>query len=543
MRIFSHRRRHPALLIAVACSTVAIALASCGEQENPEPMAPDSNAPLEGEINVDRFEIAAGRARTVVGDLVLTADEIVIAGTLRVEPGVSVSLVAKRAIRITGSIEPDTSVAARSALGATGLGRHDPSAVLAAPQPGAAPAAANTFLLVANAIRHSGRIELPVDTDLLAAGIGGLLLGSTSIWLQGPVATRAQDGPTELRDGGPSGSIEIGTDRAVQAAGDLVGGAPTTIAAPFATVLVSDTVRTGTGGRGGADRSGTSTVGQTLAFRASSGGDAGDILIEALGAVDLTGGAVIAGDGGTGGDVGGPEAARAADGDARGESGENLRAETGHGGDGGSIVLDGGSIVGATAVMPGRPGPAGSAFVAAGRGGPGGGGGDATILVGTPGVAGTGPAGSPGVSFVTRLELKSGGNGGDSDSAGMTGGAGGTVQIRARDNRRVSLHWLVIDGYGNAGHGFDGCVAESDVPGTGGGDAGTVDGQDGFVAIFADTLVTVFINGGITNSFGGGDGGDGLVPGSRGFGGWFIKNREASRKVGEDGISGVTCPP
>lgn len=507
-------------------------------------MAPDSNAPLEGEISVDRFEIPEGGARTVIGDLVLTAtEEIVIAGTLRVEAGVSVSLVAKRAIRITGSIEPDTLAAARSALGATGLGWRDPNAVLAAPQPGAAPAAANSFLLVANAIRHSGRIELPVDTDLLAAGVGGLLFPPTSIWLQGPVATQAQDAPTELRTGGPSGSIEIGTDRAIRAAGELVGGAPTTIAAPFATVLVSDTVRTGTGGQGGTDRRGAATVGQTLAFVASNAGDAGDILIESVGLIDLTGGALIGGDGGTGGSVGGPETARAADGDARGESGENLRAETGDGGDGGSIGLEGGSIEGAAAAIPGRAGPAGSAFVAAGSGGPGGPGGAATILFGAPGAVGTGPAGSSSVPSVTRLELKNGGNGGDSDSAGMTGGVGGTVLIRAGDTRRVPLHWLVIDGYGNAGHGYDGCLAEPDTSGTGGGDAGTVEGQDGFVAIFADTLVTVFNNGGITNSFEGGDGGDGLVPGSRGFGGLLIKNREAPRKVGDDGISGVICPP
>jgi hypothetical protein len=544
MRIFSHRRGSPARFVPLGCAIVALALANCGGQENPELIAPPSNAPLEGEINVDRFEIPEGRARTVIGDLVVTAaDEVVIAGTMRVEPGVSVSLVTKGEIRITGSIEPDTAAAKQSAFAGTGAPRRDPSdAGLAEPLEGAVPAAANSFVLVANAIRHSGRIEITPDTDLLAAGVGGLLYAPTSIRLEGPVTTKGLAG-TEARDGGPSGSIEIGTDRAVRIARDLIGGSPTTLAAPFATVLVSDTVRTGAGGRGGSDHSGTVTVGQTLTFKASSGGDAGDILIEAITGIDLTGGALIAGDGGTGGDVGGPESMRATDGDARGESGQNLRAETGHGGDGGSVVLESASIVGVAAAKPGRPGPAGSAFVAAGSGGPGGGGGTATILVGAPGAAGTGPGGSPGISPVTRIELKSGGNGGDSDSAGMAGGNGGAVVIGGRDNRAAALHWLVIDAYGNAGQGFDGCVMEPEVPGTGGGDAGTVAGQDGYVAIYADVLVNVLNNGGITNSFSGGNGGDGLTAGSRGFGGLFIKNQQAPQKVGEDGISGVTCPP
>ncbi len=522
MRIFSHfvlRRGFVALAL--------FAFLGCGDTKNPDPVSPDTSGPLEGDLHVQSFDLPQESERSVSGNLKIFADDLIsIRGTLRVKPGASVTLVAEDSIWISGTIEPDT---------ATALSRFARSA--GGP---AASAATASFIMASNAITVTGRIALSPDTDFLASGIRMLFRESPRITIGGKIETSALDAGSTRAGGGRSGAIEIGTDRAVRAASDQAPGTPTTMAAAFFVVRVTDTLRTGNGGRGGDDRGGTLIAGDARAFTASDGGPAGDILIEATGEIDVSLARLLPGNGGAGGNAGDSLAARGEDGDAPGASGQNMRAESGHGGGGGSIGLEAPSVMASPPQPPGRGGAGGSAFVSAGNGGPGGDGGDVSIFLGAPGTAGTGQASAPAIPPVTRVQLFGGANGGDSDRSPVFGGAGGYVQIKSRDNRRAVLHRLRIDGYGNAGSGFGGCASEPPVGGTGGGDAATVPAQDQFVAVFADTFVTVFGNTDITDSFRGGDGGEGPTPGARGTGGFSLMNRLLLR-IGADGITGESC--
>jgi len=522
MRIFSHAylRRSLALF-------AFLALAGCGDTENPDPVSPDGDGPLEGDIHVESFDLPEGRERAVTGTLKIFADDVIsIRGTLRVEPGATVTLVAEDSIWIGGTIVPDAATSLSRFAG-----RADGAGALAATA---------SFLVASNAIDIAGDISLPPDTDFLASGIRMLFRESPRIAVRGTIETTSLDATGTRLDGGRSGAIEIGTVRAVNAASDQAPGTPTTMAATFFAVRVADTLRTGDGGRGGDDRAGTLIAGDARAFTASDGGAAGDISIRATGGIDASLGWLLAGNGGAGGDAGDSLSARGEDGDSTGASGQNMRAESGHGGDGGSIGLDAPTVSASAAQSPGRGGVGGSAFVSAGNGGPGGEGGDVSIFLGAPGPAGTGPASAPPLPPETRVQLRGGANGGDSDRASRFGGRGGYVQIKSRDNRRAVLHRLRIESYGNAGSGFDGCGSEPQVGGTGGGDAATVPAQEQFVSVFADTLVTVFGNVDITDSFRGGDGGDGTSPGARGSGGFSLTNRLRSR-IGADGITGDSC--
>jgi len=529
MRNFSHidsSTPRRALALALAAAAIA-ALAGCGETENPGPVSPDGDGPLEGDIHVQNFDLPEGRDRAVTGTLKIFADDrISIRGTLRIRPGATVTLVAEDSIWIGGTIKPDTATAF-ARLAALDAGAH------------AASATAN-FLIASNAIAITGDISLPPDTDFLASGIRMLFRESPRITVAGKIETKSLGAATARLDGGRSGAIEIGSDRAVRAAGDQAPGTPTTMAATFFIVRVSDTLRTGDGGRGGDDKTGTLVAGNARAFTASDGGAAGDIVIEATGEIDASLGRLVAGNGGAGGSAGDSLAARGEDGGAPGEPGQNIRAESGHGGEGGSIDLEAATVSASPVAVPGRGGVAGGVFVSAGNGGPGGGGGDVTILLGAPGSAGTGGGAAPPIPPETRVQLRDGGNGGDSADSLRFGGAGGYVQIKSRDNRRAFLHRLRIENYGNAGAGFDGCASNPPRGGTGGGDAGTVPAQDGFVAVFADTSVTVFGNTEFTDSFRGGDGGRGTTPGARGTGGFSLMNRLLGR-IGADGITGETC--
>ncbi|MFN0149967.1 MAG: hypothetical protein ACKVU1_04535 [bacterium] len=523
MRNFSHLILRPGFAIWALLS-----FAGCGETQNPDPVSPSTSGPLEGDLHFQRFDIPEAGERFVTGNVKIFAEDVIsIRGTMRVRPGVTVTLVAEDSIWIGGTIKPDTGMAvSRSARSA------DEATISAA---------TSSFIVAANGIGIDGRIALPPDTDFLAAGIFKFSLANPRIAIGGTIETSALDAASTRAGGGRSGAIEIGTARAVRAVADQVQGTPTAGARTFFSVHVSDTLRTGDGGRGGDDRVGTLIVGDTRAFTASDGGAAGDIVLSATGEIDVSLARLLPGNGGAGGDAGDSLAARGVDGVAPGASGQNMRAESGHGGDGGSIELEAAMVVPFPPQAPGRGGAGGSVFLSAGNGGPGGDGGDASIFLGAPGAAGTGRTNAPAIPPVTRVLLLGGANGGDSDRPQFFGGDGGYVQIKSRGNRRTLLHRLRIDGYGNAGAGYSGCASEPQVGGTGGGDAATVPAQDQFVSVFADTSVTVFGNTNITGSFRGGDGGDGITPGARGTGGFSFMNRTFLQRIGDDGITGESC--
>src|SRR5207247_880749 len=81
-------------------------------------------------------------------------------------------------------------------------------------------------------------------------------------------------------------------------------------------------------------------AGQSVTFKASSGGRGGDIAIAAVTAIDLTGAVLMAGHGGRGGRAYLPDHPWMMDGVGRGQPGQDLISSSGDGGEGGSILLN-----------------------------------------------------------------------------------------------------------------------------------------------------------------------------------------------------------
>jgi len=126
---------------------------------------------------------------------------------------------------------------------------------------------------------------------------------------------------------------------------------------------------------------------------------------------------------------------------------------------------------------------------------------------------------------VGALDLMRGGRGGKGKDSKHPGGDGGSVQVREPEDHLAGP--VDIVSYGNGGHGFDGCGSAT-TNATAGGDAGafTVTGQQRRSAFISD-------------SFNGGDGGDGHPPGlggERGATSAAVKRALDSFQAGDPGV-------
>jgi hypothetical protein len=489
----------------------------------------DCPVPISGILNLTDLTIPAGSNRIVVGDLnVFASGDIRIDGTLSVRHGVAVNLFALTSLTINGSVEPAPGAVGAAAQAGAGadVARCGEPQVREARQP--------PLILDVGTLTLSGQLLATTDILIATHGLDSVVTISGSI--KTARGTNARDRDTA---GGNSGSIEVGSARA-NAAADAAARAAGTTDIPAArspkTLVVAGRMETGAGGDGYTDTTGVHFDG-ALELRGTDGGNSGEILL--LAERNDIGPSVFTGDGGRGGDAGHDTHARDY------PKAEDLIFCTGNGGNSGQIIGDIGRLD-----AEGRGGAAGSVYASAGNGILSSfdlDGGDACGTVGlrgndpgTPDVPHLKPGASPTGTF------RNGGNGGRPFSADRDGGVGGYVKIAGadgfllngivscllRDMPPPSLVPVVLDNYGNGGHGFDGC---SVLPHGGGTDGGA----GGFLQLFGNPYVQ------IGSIFHGGDGGDGdpavpRGPGAGGAGGSLYDQRGTAGRF-PDGAPGQPC--
>jgi hypothetical protein len=441
--------------------------------------------PISGVMNVQQFKIAAGETRTVTGDLIVNStDDLVIDGQLLVTPGARVALYSEKDVIIHGVVKP-APTRARS----TREGEPPADLVIASRNVDISPQTA------------------PFPVELAGEGGSALITttaanGRVSI-SQEIIARRGKYSDSRTVNGGSGGNIEIGTQKAIDAAvADGKAGAVTPL-----TIAVTSKLQAGDGGWGLTDYKGIQTPG-LFDLRGTDGGRGGDINLSA-GTVTAVDAILVPGRGGPGGGADGP---KAADGAAPGEKGSNLKAHSGSGGRGGVATVKGQRRV------EGGGGKAGDIRAAAGNGGPGGRGGDSTIEVGAPG---SGLSENEAV-----VSLVNGGNGGNAGAPFQNGGDGGSVVLTVatrHDGTAGRTAAVVTNSYGRGGNGYSGCTNPTTV-GTNGGHGGSFTGPQSLYFPHPEAFV-------------GGNAGDGVPPGVKGRGG-----TEALTGVKfDDGRPGVTC--
>jgi hypothetical protein len=162
--------------------------------------------------------------------------------------------------------------------------------------------------------------------------------------------------------------------------------------------------------------------------------------------------------------------------------------------------------------------------VRAGNGASGGNGGTTTVTVGNQGQDGTAanlPVARP---TAAAIDLESGGSGGPATTA-VSGGNGGAVSVAAPEGGPASAD-LTFESYAIGGNGYNGCSQTPFVPGTAGGNGGSLNVHR--VPYVAST-----------ESFDGGNGGNGSPPGAFGQGG----SDDLDRLAGINGAPGNSCTP
>lgn len=458
-----------------------------------------------GVVETTRFEIAAGETRTVSRDLVVKASEdIVIAGTLRIEPGVDVLLYAQGALTIDGRIEAAPArggVSRRRQSGGDG-----PKLVMGSNR---------------TDLGEGGFVSAETDVFVFAAG------SRARITLRGYCS--ANDAPDATGRGEPGqdgNDMEIGTDRTVAEMGrrGLEAFRPVSVTLAY-TGSDSPLVRAAHGGDGFHDDTGIRT-GRDVALEGTPGGAGGSVSIAAE-TIELQGGSLLAGQGGAGGRAGAPAGVRAQDAVGLGEAGGRVVARGGSGGAGGSVFLTGTVTGSGTQARPGYGGHAGAVTAASGNGGPGGDGGAMTITLGRGGLKGTGernyPPAEDGKPAVVTIQ--GGGHGGDSEEPERPGGQGAQVAMTTPEPVSPALDAASrIADFGDGGDGFNGCFMKPMRNGTVGGKGGTITTPSG---------EAIRLESGLN----GGDGGDGMpLQGERGFGGVINAGKQ-----GQDGVRGGPC--
>jgi hypothetical protein len=293
-----------------------------------------------------------------------------------------------------------------------------------------------------------------------------------------------------------------------------------TVAVP-SLVLVISSVRSGAGGDGAKDEVGVRTAEEAL-YESGDGGDGGDVRLDGAD-VHLGGGhdRLISGWGGSGGAIN----AKGRDGVVLGESGENVRLVVGKGGNGGDIRING--------ELPplgksdfGQGGIPGAFIAEAGNGAPSGDGGNLEVIVGNPGVRRSDNA-LPNENSWPEVRIR-GGNGGAAAAATTPAGQGGTFWISSPDFTKAAVRRVLLQGAGKGGDGYNGCKLNPTDRGSNGGTAKTL--------TMKGLLHTTE-----SPSFTGGHGGHGDLakggPGMRGIGGFD----DFGNKLGQDGNQGLGC--
>jgi hypothetical protein len=464
--------------------------------------------PISGEITGADFIIPAGQTRTAVGDLtVRTTNSIVIDGTLLIVPGSTVKLFTDGDSFIRGRIAPTNRSAEVRGRGTNSGDFYH---------------CADNITLTPQGILGGG---------ITAAGPGDSIVMSTNgdgtgtINISAELETQSGEHST-TRDvpGGSAGVIILGTSSAtvrLRTNGHPQAGTPRT-------VIISGTLKTGRGGNGFSDLTGT-LLPNRLDLKGTNGGSGGSIAVEATETVNLAAATIVPGDGGTGGSCGSVNApARAPSGTAAGQKGLDVRAETGSGGSEGFLLagLNANTYVPPAAEPETTQGASGGAYVAAGDGGPAGDGGATTIVMGTPG-ASTFNTGAYG-----EIALTDGGNGGASNTVFVNGGNGGGVTISFRPAFDVNgfKTQARFQNYGRGGAGFNGCLTTPLRPGSNGGRGGNLQ----FVLPSGESYPYTH-----QNAFIGGNAGPGSPPGLKGTGGSDITNVNGQKFA--DGQPGAVC--
>jgi|GEM_PF-2717112 len=376
---------------------------------------------ISGTINTGRWYIPAGEVRTVVGDLIVNADEVQIDGTLTTRaatagtPGFSITLHAKQSILING-----TATAGNAGVAVAG-------------QPGAA----------------GGKLELLADAGSITVGAG------------------ARFGSGNGGSGGAGNSPGLAGGRG----GDLV------IKAPAGAVQIhahAQVMHLGNGGMGGPVAASSLPSGVAVQLT-NGGGESGDLVLEAATFtglplavpfngqnlfIDNRNGYITGGAGGSAGSIdqsrSGPDpvtrgradgapygpvtGASGASGWQAGGAGESVGGSGGagsNGGKGGDATCTGGAggdiktftvVIGGQTIgivlLPAYPGDGGQAMAVGGRGGDGNGAGAAGGVGGK--AEGTGGRGGDIPNGVLQTGGGPGGDGGSGTAVGGDGGNGGS---------------------------------------------------------------------------------------------------------------------
>ncbi len=431
------------------------------------------------------FDYIVKRGDTVrIGsNTVIIADYIQVDGQILVAPNTSLWLLSLGQLYIfgTGSIAPDPSFGARPESPFEKVARFfEPGGPRAAYAQSGSPTGGPLVVLAGVAVGVYGPVTAPRGP---ANGPGGHVhlinfeddennsdtdvnMEITSV-ITGGVG---RDGDAGAPNGGRGGDVTMASSEGQVAVQDAFASSNTIRPGYGLTNLrLSGVIRGGAGGRGFSDTAG-SMQGGTLLCTGGLGGDGGNVFLIPQNA--RAGGSLIAGgDGGNGGDAGSPNA-RAQDGTAQGEAGLPFNGRSGAGGSGGRgefspSVLQ---LTGPPTQYGGLPGVAGSVIGAAGRGGPGGPGGSFTATVGLRGQDGLPVPQTPQTGKPTVQVLTDSGRGGDSAFAGQDGGAGGSVILELFSEADITLFAGSLSG----GAGFNGAAATPKVPGTNGGNGGTL---------------------------------------------------------------------
>lgn len=456
---------------------------------------------LSGDVNTDTFSIPAGSTMQVTGTTrIMATTAIVIDGTLNVDPTADLYIEAP-SITVTGTIQPTPSKRAQKSrmrdLGCIELGRL----VIV------------TDIFNCNIITHVGAAYILSHKSKTLSLKGAKFIEELDEVYDSLTSTYSPPLPPDC------GSIGIGSQVAMQVASQMQPASNATIPQ---SILIDLTLRAGNGIRGAGDPVGKVYANGVLRFTSASGGKGGSININSTGSVTIgPNGKLQPGKGGDGGPVGPSSETNLAKNGADGQKGQSVVAVTGDGGAGGDIKIQAQTITGVVTSTTGQGGWPGGGNLASGNGGARAAGGDLTITSGYRGARGLGSADDG--SVLTQGLLIFGGNGGASNSMSSPGGACGAVSILNRDETPTVLPIRVDNGF-NGGAGFGGCGPTPIQAGSNG-------GRGGFIGYAqAKSFVPV-------NSFAGGAGGDGLLAGAGGPGGFD----DFQKKIGSDGKAGTIC--
>jgi hypothetical protein len=478
-------------------------------------------ATLNGLIERVDLTIAANQTYTVSGNTAIVVDStFILAGTLEVAKGASLTLYGGKRLEISGILDGDSA---------------------------------------AEYIIGGGEVEIDDDQQAALRGdrsasakVSGLVGGAEATYLspksltvkQGGHITsgKGEDGTKESRDGKKGYNIEIGT---ILARTKMTGTTGKVLPATESIVVENGgRILAGNGGKGYsvAARSDGVVTGNLWTARAGNGGPGGDVVL-AAGQIDvqrvINGGTwIMGGRGGNGGSIQPAEPLR--DGSGLAEEGESLDAFSGGGGNGGQVIINAPQFAAAPlAIWRAGGGEVGEVSVSGGNGRNGGPGGNFILVMGTPGDHGTVTA-PPGTVLQAdpapnppRIFLKEAINGGHSADPQKPGGRGGLLAVSGPSEAVTAVQSINLNAVARGGFGFNGCAVNPVINGTGGGDGG----KRSLLLVGAPPIQMA------GSSFDGGPGGPGFpAAGAGGARGEQLQGPGGAIPLGNSGIPGALCP-